>query len=117
VTRTNASTDSKTWLDAFKRLEALAMFSAASSAIRGALKALPVAAPDPFSDLDDVDKVATDPKEAAQLEALVDSARSEILAYHFASRPPNTTKNYLPKQKEWSVSFPCIPSSCPSASH
>lgn len=87
------------------------MFSAASTAIRVALKALPVAAPDPFGDLDDVDKVATDPSEAAQLEVLVDTARTGILAYHFATRPANTTKNYVPKQKEWSVSPP--PASSP----
>lgn len=74
------------------------------SAIRNALGSLPLAAPDPFGDLDDVDKVATDPREAAQLEALVDSTRAEILDYHFATRPANTTKAYLPKQKEWSVS-------------
>ena len=79
------------------------MASGIFNALRGALRGLPLAAPDPFADLDDVDKVATDPRTAAQLEALVDSARGEILAYHFATRPANTTKNYAPKQKEWSA--------------
>ena len=83
------------------------MFSAASSAIRGALK-LPAAAPDPFVDLDNVYRAATDPREAVCLEALIDSARAEILTYHLATRPANTTKNYAPKQKEWSVSLACI---------
>lgn len=83
------------------------MYSAASSAIRGALK-LPAATPDPFADLDDVDRAATDPREAICLEVLIDSARAEILTYHFATCPANTTKNYAPKQKEWSVSLVCI---------
>jgi hypothetical protein len=100
TTRTNISTDSRTSIDAFKYLEALAIFSAASAAICRVLKAFPVAAPDPFSNLDNIDKVATDLREAAQLEALVDSTCTEILVYYFAIYPANTTKNYLPKQKK-----------------
>ena len=91
------------------------MFSAAPCAIRVALN-LPVAAPDPFADLDDVDRAARDPREAAHLEALVDSARAEILTYHFATRPASTTKNYAPKQKEWSVGPYLCPVPSPSTS-
>jgi hypothetical protein len=81
------------------------MTSAAILSFFGASKALPVA-PDPFGDLDDVDKVPTDPRTASQLEALIEKTRDEVLAYHFAGRPANTTKNYAPKQREWSVSLP-----------
>ena len=66
---------------------------------------VPPPPPDPFDDIDDVDKATTDPKVAAELDALVDRTRDEILAFHFATRPKNTTKNYVPKQKEWVVSL------------
>lgn len=88
--------------------------------IFGASKPQPVA-PDPFDDLDDIDKVPADPRTASQLEALVEKTRDEVLAYHFAGRPANTMKNYAPKQREWSVCYvPAIPATrladaeCPS---
>jgi len=83
------------------------MASAALRSFFGAPKAHPVAL-DPLGDLDDVDKVPTDPRVASQLEALVEKTRDEVLAYHFANRPANTKKNYAPKQKEWSVSLPPV---------
>lgn len=49
--------------------------------ILGASKPQPVA-PDPFGDLDDIDKVPADPRTASQLEALVEKTRDEVLAYH-----------------------------------
>lgn len=72
---------------------------------RPSVPRVPLPPPDPFDDIDDVDKATTDPKTAAELEVLVDRTRDEILAFHFATRPKNTTKNYLPKQREWSVSL------------
>jgi hypothetical protein len=102
ATRDSISTDSSA---SFKCIVAVAMTSAAILSFFGASKALPVA-PDPFGDLDDVDKVPTDPRTASQLEALIEKTRDEVLAYHFAGRPANTTKNYAPKQREWSVSLP-----------
>jgi hypothetical protein len=70
---------------------------------RPSVPRVPPPPPDPFDDIDDVNKATTDPKTAAELEVLVDRTRDEILAFHFATRPRNTTKNYVLKQKEWSV--------------
>jgi hypothetical protein len=35
----------------------------------------------------------------------VQQAIDEVLEYHRTHRPKNTTKNYLPKQREWKVSY------------
>ena len=35
----------------------------------------------------------------------VQRAIDEVLKYHRTHRPKNTTKNYLPKQREWKVSI------------
>lgn len=35
----------------------------------------------------------------------VQRAIDEVLEYHRTHRPKNTTKNYLPKQREWKVSI------------
>lgn len=37
----------------------------------------------------------------AELRARIEAARDETLEYHRSHRPPNTTRNYAPKQKEW----------------
>lgn len=76
------------------------------TALTAAWKARLPAPREPFGDLDDIDRAPTDPAKASQLDALIQKTRNEVLASHFASRPANTTKNYAPKQKEWSVSLP-----------
>jgi hypothetical protein len=38
------------------------------------------------------------------LEARILAAINETLEYHCTHRPPNTARNYAPKQKEWKVS-------------
>lgn len=86
------------------------MASAVLSLVSGVLRARRVV-PDPFADIDDVDRVPTDSQTAAELEALVEKTRTEVLAYHFANRPANTAKNYIPKQREWSVSSSSFASS------
>lgn len=41
------------------------------------------------------------------LEARIEAAIDETLEYHRTHRPPNTARNYAPKQQEWKVSLPC----------
>src|SRR5258708_30992319 len=36
-----------------------------------------------------------------ELQARIEAARDETLEYHRTHRPPNTARNYAPKQKEW----------------
>jgi hypothetical protein len=36
-----------------------------------------------------------------ELQARIQAARDETLEYHRTHRPPNTARNYAPKQKEW----------------
>jgi len=61
---------------------------------------------------------AGDPDPAAEaplsreLEARIEAAIDETLEYHRTHRPPNTARNYAPKQQEWKVSLP-IPKSRP----
>lgn len=38
---------------------------------------------------------------AQQLQARIEAARDETLEYHRTHRPPNTARNYAPKQREW----------------
>jgi hypothetical protein len=80
------------------------MASAVLSLVSGVLRPRRVVS-DPFADIDDVDRVPTDSQTAAELEALVEKTWTEVLAYHFANRLANTAKNYIPKQREWSVSL------------
>lgn len=46
---------------------------------------------------------ATTDVEIRQLEIRMELATDEILEYHRTHRPANTTRNYVPKQKEWRV--------------
>jgi hypothetical protein len=39
----------------------------------------------------------------------IQRALDEVLEYHRAHRPKNTTKNYEPKQKEWKVGLYRLP--------
>jgi hypothetical protein len=39
-----------------------------------------------------------------EVEARIEAAIDETLEYHRTHRPPNTARNYAPKQKEWTVS-------------
>ena len=36
-----------------------------------------------------------------ELQARIEAARDETLEYHRTHRPPNTARNYAPKQREW----------------
>jgi hypothetical protein len=36
-----------------------------------------------------------------ELQARIQAARDETLEYHRTHRPPNTARNYAPKQREW----------------
>jgi hypothetical protein len=36
-----------------------------------------------------------------ELQACIEAARDETLEYHRTHRPPNTARNYTPKQREW----------------
>lgn len=38
-----------------------------------------------------------------ELQARIEAARDETLEYHRTHRPPNTARNYAPKQQEWKV--------------
>jgi hypothetical protein len=40
-------------------------------------------------------------------DVAVDESVREVMAQARAQRPRNTTRNYLPKQKEWRAGFPC----------
>ena len=42
--------------------------------------------------------------EPRQIDLRVQRAIDEVLEYHRTHRPKNTSKNYVPKQKEWTVS-------------
>jgi len=44
---------------------------------------------------------------ARQIETRIQATVNDVLEYHRTHRPANTTKNYLPKQREWQVS--CYP--------
>jgi hypothetical protein len=45
-------------------------------------------------------------KKRRKEDLAVEESVKEVLAWAQVHRPKNTTKNYLPKQKEWKVSFP-----------
>ena len=45
--------------------------------------------------------VAPVPPLTQELQARIQAARDETLEYHRTHRPPNTARNYAPKQKEW----------------
>jgi hypothetical protein len=40
-----------------------------------------------------------------ELEARIEAAIDETLEYHRTHWPPNTARNYAPKQQEWKVSL------------
>ena len=44
--------------------------------------------------------------QSRELEARIEAAIDETLEYHCTHRPPNTARNYAPKQQEWKVSLP-----------
>jgi len=44
--------------------------------------------------------LAVDPL-AQEIQARILAAREETLEYHRTHRPPNTARNYAPKQREW----------------
>jgi len=44
------------------------------------------------------------PPDPREIDLRVQKAIDEVLEYHQTHRPKNTSKNYLPKQKEWMVS-------------
>jgi hypothetical protein len=44
-------------------------------------------------------------KEPRTEDLEVQRAIDEVLEYHRTHRPKNTTKNYLPKQREWKVCY------------
>jgi hypothetical protein len=52
---------------------------------------VPLAAPPPALVVDPVTQ---------ELQARIEAARDEILEYHQTHRPPNTARNYTPKQQE-----------------
>ena len=43
-----------------------------------------------------------------ELEARIEAAIDETLEYHRTHQPPNTARNYAPKQQEWKVSLPSL---------
>ena len=49
------------------------------------------------------DAVAVEATQSRKLDLLIQANLDEVLAYKLLSRPRNTSKNYLPKQKEWKV--------------
>jgi hypothetical protein len=40
-------------------------------------------------------------QQAQELQARIQAAIDETLEYHLTHRPPNTARNYAPKQREW----------------
>jgi hypothetical protein len=71
-------------------------------AARGLLITPPVPIPD---DPEGPDPAAGAPL-SQELEARIEAAIGEALEYHRTHRPPNTARNYAPKQQEWKVSLP-----------
>ena len=55
------------------------------------------------SSLDNPDNAPGAPL-SQEVEARIEAAIGETLEYHRTHRPPNTARNYGPKQKEWTVS-------------
>jgi len=49
---------------------------------------------------------AAEALQSRELEARIEAAIDETLEYHRTHRPPNTARNYAPKQQEWKVSLP-----------
>lgn len=45
-----------------------------------------------------------EPEDKKALGLRIEKCIDEVLRSHLDARPLNTTKNYLPKQKEWKVS-------------
>jgi hypothetical protein len=43
------------------------------------------------------------PEPDREEDLAIQQAVDEVLEYHLTHRPLNTTKNYVPKQKEWRV--------------
>jgi hypothetical protein len=48
--------------------------------------------------------LATPPVALRQEDLAIQQAMDEVLEYHRTHRPKNTSRNYGPKQREWTVS-------------
>jgi hypothetical protein len=57
-----------------------------------------------MEDLEDLEMEDLGPEDKKALGLRIERCVDEVLRSHLVERPLNTTKNYLPKQKEWKVS-------------
>jgi hypothetical protein len=61
---------------------------------------------EPIPNAPDAPDAAAEALLSQELEARIEAAIDETLEYHRTHRPPNTARNYAPKQKEWKVNSP-----------
>jgi len=60
--------------------------------------------PVPVPDSSDAADAAAGALLSRELEVRIEAAIDETLEYHRTHRPPNTARNYAPKQEEWKAS-------------